>query len=41
MGLAIARTIVHAHGGQLHASNNSAGGATFGFTLPVCGKPSH
>ena len=39
MGLAIARTIVHAHGGQLHASNNSAGGATFGFTLPVCGKP--
>jgi len=40
MGLAIARTIVHAHGGQLHASNNSAGGATFGFTLPVCGKPS-
>jgi signal transduction histidine kinase len=39
MGLAIARTIVQAHGGQLHASNNAAGGATFGFTLPVCGEP--
>jgi signal transduction histidine kinase len=39
MGLAIARTIVDAHGGQLCASNNPAGGATFTFTLPVCGKP--
>jgi signal transduction histidine kinase len=39
MGLAIARTIVHAHGGQLRASNNVSGGATFGFTLPVCGEP--
>ena len=39
MGLAIARTIVHAHGGQLRASNNAAGGATFGFTLPVCVEP--
>jgi len=38
MGLAIARTIVQAHGGQLHASNNPAGGATFDFTLPVCGE---
>jgi two-component system sensor kinase FixL len=41
MGLAIARTIVYAHGGQLHASNNAAGGATFGFTLPVHGEPPH
>ena len=40
MGLAIARTIVHAHGGQLRASNNPAGGATFGFILPASGEPS-
>lgn len=38
MGLAIARTIVQAHGGQLRASNNRTGGATFGFTLPVDGE---
>jgi len=35
MGLAIARTIIDAHGGQLRASNNVAGGATIAFTLPV------
>jgi signal transduction histidine kinase len=35
MGLAIARTIVNAHGGRLGATNNTAGGATFHFTLPV------
>jgi signal transduction histidine kinase len=40
MGLAIARTIVHAHGGELSASNNPAGGATFAFTVPTCGEPS-
>jgi signal transduction histidine kinase len=40
MGLAIARTIVHAHGGDLSASNNPAGGATFAFTVPTCGEPS-
>jgi C4-dicarboxylate-specific signal transduction histidine kinase len=41
MGLAIARTIIDAHGGQLRASNNVAGGATFEFTLPVDGhRPS-
>jgi len=40
MGLAIARTIVHAHGGQMRASNNPAGGATFAFTLPASGEPS-
>jgi signal transduction histidine kinase len=39
MGLAIARTIVHAHAGQLGAANNVRGGATFHFTLPVDEKP--
>jgi two-component system, LuxR family, sensor kinase FixL len=35
MGLAIARTIVDAHGGRLAAVNNAHGGATVHFTLPM------
>jgi PAS domain S-box-containing protein len=34
-GLSISRTIVEAHGGRISATNNSEGGATFRFTVPV------
>ncbi|MGB8435272.1 MAG: sensor histidine kinase [Burkholderiales bacterium] len=34
LGLAISRTIVEAHGGQIRAENASTGGAVFRFTLP-------
>ena len=35
MGLAISRSIIKAHGGQLDAKNNPDCGATFYFTIPV------
>ena len=34
MGLAISNSILEAHGGQIWASNNPEGGATFSFSLP-------
>ena len=35
VGLSISRTIIEAHGGQMQAETNEAGGATFRFTLPA------
>ena len=35
IGLAVSRTIVETHGGQLWAENNKNGGATFNVTLPL------
>jgi two-component system sensor kinase FixL len=35
VGLSISRTIIESHGGRMWAETNSAGGATFRFTLPA------
>ena len=35
LGLSICRAIVEAHGGQINARNNTDGGATFTFTIPM------
>lgn len=35
VGLSISKRIVEAHGGEMSASRNDAGGATFRFTLPA------
>jgi signal transduction histidine kinase/streptogramin lyase len=35
VGLAISRTVVRAHGGEIRARNHPGGGAEFVFTLPV------
>jgi signal transduction histidine kinase len=34
LGLAISRTIIKAHGGEIRAENSASGGAVFRFTLP-------
>jgi PAS domain S-box-containing protein len=36
MGLAICRSIIEAHSGQLRAENVAAGGACITFSLPIC-----
>ena len=35
VGLSISKRIIDSHGGEISASNNTAGGSTFRFTLPA------
>jgi len=35
VGLAVSRTIVQAHGGELYYRPNPEGGSIFGFSLPI------
>jgi len=39
MGLAIARSIVEAHNGNMAAENNERGGATVSFSVPISPQP--
>jgi len=39
LGLSIARSIIEAHKGQIHAEANPEGGATFRLTLPMAKRP--
>jgi signal transduction histidine kinase len=39
IGLAIARSVVEAHGGRIWAENREGGGSRFRFALPVDGRP--
>jgi two-component system, OmpR family, sensor histidine kinase KdpD len=39
LGLAVARSIVEAHGGRIWAENRRGGGAAFRFSLPLKGEP--
>ncbi len=41
VGLSISKSIIEAHEGRLWAENNSGGGATFYFTLPVYREGHH